>query len=141
MSRPELRSVELVGATWWWTCAQFPSAYMAQSMYQALMRKIPRGDLGLYRHGEPGPSEGTFISAVSLKRDEVEHVRRRLLGGVDVELHPQLVEAMITRRARVVVESQRQHPGQSGRLKIKHAGRGAYLDPAGEMHEPGQGQG
>ena len=141
MTRPVVRRhrIAAAGATWYVVTASYPTDKMGKDAYDRIMRRIPRGELGIYRHGLPEDG-GTNVSAVSLDQAETKRVARLLGAGADLELPAELVEAMIFRRARVVAEAAQ--TGQpAGRLKIKHAGRGAFLDPSGRMHERGPGQG
>jgi hypothetical protein len=125
---------------WWWTCASFPSAQKARSAWQRVERKTRSGgDLGLYRHGPEGPRQGTLVTALGLDRAKVERAAKLLSDGVDERLPPDLVEAMVIRRARVVVEAA-QADAAAGRIRIRRPESGAVLDSEGRMHERG-GQG
>lgn len=139
--KPVARAYQLDGATWHYVCARFPTDKIAAGVYAHVMRRTPRGELGIYRHGEPDAG-GVNITAISLNRSEVQRLVGPLAAGagLDEELPAPLVEAMIIRRARVVVEAA--HAGApGGRLKIRHAGAGARLEPDGTMREPGGGVG
>ena len=135
--RPTVRTYQLDGTTWHYVCACYPTDRMGADAYQRLLRKTPRGELGIYRHGVPGEG-GTNVSLVSLNRREIERAARHLAAGADFELPALLVEGMIRRRAQVVVAAANTDQ-PTGRIKIRH-GRGALLDPSGHMHEQG-GQG
>jgi hypothetical protein len=125
-----------VGAIWYVTSAQFPTAYAARRAWELIERRVPRGTLGLYRHG-PEQLHGQIVTVVSLQRAEVERCARLLVGGQDYELDEMTKRALVMRRARVVLAAQGQG---SGRLKIRRPERGARLSPDGDLSEPG-GQG
>ena len=138
--RPRVRIYRYPGVgNWTVVTGRYPSAKMASDAYQLLLRKTPRGELGIYRHGLPEHG-GNQISIVSLSRLEVERAARHLAGAEDVQLPDELVDAMVVRRARVVVEAA-QGGASAGRIKIRHAGAGARLEPDGTMREPGGGVG
>lgn len=140
MTQPVVRGYNMPGGRWHLVTARFTSEGAGADAYQLVMRRIPRGDLGIYRHGPPG-QVGIFISAVSLTRAEVLRVARLLgkRGGADETVPRELAESMFIRRARMVAEHAAAG-GAPGRAKIRHAGRGAVLYPDGTMREPG-GQG
>jgi hypothetical protein len=132
--KPRIRIYRYPGVgNWTVVTARYPSAKMGADAYQRLLRKTPRGELGIYRHGLPEEG-GTQISIVSLNRQEVERAARHLVGAEDVRLPDELVDAMVVRRARIVVEAA-QAGRPAGRIKIRHAGRGARLEPDGSMTE------
>jgi hypothetical protein len=121
--------------TWWWTCARFPTAYMAKVAWERVERKTRGGgELGLYRHGSRA-EVGVLVTALGLNRDAVEAAAHILRDGVDEPLPRDLVESMVMRRARVVTEAAAS--GDSGRLTIRRPeGAGAALDEQGHMHTP-----
>lgn len=134
-ARPEL-------ADWFWTCARYPTALMARAAWERIERKTAGGgELGLYRHG-PSDDPGVLVTAIGLDRSAVERCVRLLRDGVDERLPLELVESMALRRARVALETSRQHPGESGRVKIRRPeAQGVPLDRGGVMRErpPGRG--
>jgi hypothetical protein len=126
---------------WFWTCAAYPSATAARRAWERIERKTRGGgELGLYRHGVPG-REGRLVSAVGLDRAAVERAAKLLSDGVDERLPSELVEAMVIRRARVVVEAAAAYPNRTGRIKIRRPESGARLDQRGVMHDEPGGQG
>jgi hypothetical protein len=132
--KPRIRIYRYPGVgNWTVVTVRYATAKMASDAYQRLLRKTPRGELGIYRHGPPEDG-GTQISIVSLNRQEVERAARHLVGAEDVRLPDELVDAMVVRRARVVVEAA-QSGASAGRIKIRHAGAGARLEPDGTMTE------
>ena len=132
--KPRIRIYRYPGVgNWTVVTGRYPTAKMGSDAYQRLLRKTPRGELGIYRHGPPEDG-GTQISIVSLNRQEVERAARHLVGAEDVRLPDELVDAMVVRRARVVVEAA-QSGASAGRIKIRHAGAGARLEPDGTMTE------
>jgi hypothetical protein len=142
MSPPRVRARRLAptSADWFWCSARYPTAQMARSAWERGERKIAIGSLGIYRHG-PRENIGTVVTAVSLKRDEIERCARLLRDGVDELLDVELLDSMILRRARVVVAETQAHGDVTGRLKIRRPESGAALDHEGVMHErePGRG--
>lgn len=126
-------------ATWWWACARYPNAHMAKAAWGRVERKTREtGDLGLYRHG-PREAIGTLVTVVGLDRDRVERAARLLRDGRDEPLARDLVEAMVLRRARIVVDNADAEPG---RVLIRRPdGAGAVLDERGHMHERPRGEG
>lgn len=124
---------------WFWTCAAYPSALMAKRAWERVERKTKAGgDLGLYRHGPP-ERNGRLVTVLGLERAKVEAAAKLLHDGIDERLPPDLVEAMVLRRAHVVVDAARAQAG-AGRLLIRRPESGAVLDSEGRMHERG-GQG
>jgi hypothetical protein len=124
---------------WYWTCAHYPSALMARRAWERVERKTKRGgELGLYRHGSPD-DPGSCVTALGLDRGAVERAAKLLSDGTDERLPPDLVEAMVVRRARVVVVAA-PPDREAGRILIRRPESGAVLDERGRMHERG-GQG
>lgn len=125
---------------WFWACARYPNARMAKAAWARVERKTRSGgDLGLYRHG-PSTDVGVLVTVVGLDRDKVERAARLMRDGVAEPLSPDLIEAMVLRRAHVVIDAAREH-AEPGRITIRRPeGAGAALDQAGRMHERG-GQG
>jgi hypothetical protein len=139
--RPQTRSYRLGDRQWWLVCAHYASALQARRAWEHVERKVPRGSLGIYRHG-PKDDPGSHVSAVSLEREQVERVGRLLRDGEDVALPDSLAYSLIVRRARVVVEAVREHGDVTGRVKWRRPERGgATLTPTGEMIDPEPGQG
>ena len=138
--RPRRLSPQL--ADWWWCSARYASALMARRAWERVERKLPRGSLGIYRHG-PSDNPGVIVSAVSTKRSEIERVARLLRDGDDERLPVELLDSMIMRRARVVIDETRGGTlDVSGRVKIRRPeDAGAALDRSGVMHEQRPGRG
>jgi hypothetical protein len=119
---------------WWWISARYPTAQMAKAAWERVERRLARGSLGFYRHGTTD-AMGCEVTAVSIKRDEVERCVRLLRDGQDNPLDDELLDSMIVRRARVVVEEVAKHGDVSGRVKTRHPeDAGAVLDRQGVMH-------
>ena len=140
--RPLVRPyTDPAGGQWYVASAHYPTDNLGSAAYQFVMANMARGDLGVFRHGLPG-EEGRNVTAVSPDRAEVLRVSRLLgkRGGADIEHHSGVIERMVMRRARFVVEA-RQRDAKAGRYKIKHPGRGAVLNADGSMSDdiPGQG--
>ena len=139
--RPQARGYRLGDTQWWLVCARYSSALQARRAWERVERKIPRGSLGIYRHG-PKDDPGSHVSAVSLEREQVERVGRLLRDAEDVALPDSLAYSLIVRRARVVVEAVQEHGDVSGRVKIRRPERqGATLTSTGEMIDPEPGRG
>ena len=143
--KPLVRPItDPAGGQWYVVSARYPAEHIAAIAYRYVMAKVTnvRTDLGVYRHGEPDQI-GVLVTAVSTNRIGVQNVARLLdaRGGVDEDLDTRIVIRMIIRRARIVVEA-RDAGAKPGRLKIGHAGRGAWLNPDGSMSDDQpQGQG
>ena len=143
MSAPIVRAWRLEPhlSDWFWVCARYPSATMARGVWERVDRKRKQGAIGVYRHG-PSDDQGTHVTIVGLDRDEVERVGRLLKDGEDVRLADELVRRMCLRRAEVVVEVMRAHPGETGRLTIRRPeDRGDVLGEDGTMRPYRRGQG
>lgn len=141
--RPCVRTIRPghgAGPDWFYVSARYASAKMARDTWERVERRLPRGELGIYRHG-PRAEPGVLVSAVSLNREQIDKAARLLRDGVDEPLPYELAEMLVIRRARVVVEAGASGDLRPRRIKIRHAGEGATLTPEGEMIEPGQGEG
>lgn len=127
--------VPVGGATWHVASALFPSTYAARKAWEQVERKVPKGALGIYRHGPEGELSGRIVTVVSLDRGQVLRCARLLRLGEPYELDELSTQALIARRARVVLE----HRGEpAGRVKWRRPEeRGARLSPEGDMEEPG----
>lgn len=126
---------------WFWACARYPNARMAKAAWSRVERKTREaGDLGLYRHG-PRHEVGVLVTVVGLDRQRVERAARLLRDGRDEPLEHDLIEAMVMRRAHVVVDAARAN-AEAGRLIVRRPeGSGAVLDEQGHMHEQPRGEG
>lgn len=143
MSPPQVRPRRLAPELpdWFWCSARYPSALMARAAWERVERKLPRGSLGIYRHGARD-DPGVLVTAVSLERAEIERCARVLRDGVDERLDDELLDLLIMRRARVVIEAtEGGRRDASGRIKIRRPESGATLDREGVMHEQPPGQG
>ena len=138
-TRPYIVEYPIAGHTWYVVSARFPTAYMATQAWERIERKVPRGSLGIYRHGwEDEP--GVLVSAVSLDAEQVARVAGYLTVGEHEPLPDEFMEAMIARRADVVLQADAEGM-PSGRLKWRRPGTGARLNSDGSMTEPPPGQG
>jgi hypothetical protein len=140
-TRPYVIERRIGDHTWYWTSARFATAYMAKQAWERVERKLPRGSLGIYRHGPARePEVGVLVSAVSLDADQVQKVAGLLTVGTHEPLPDQIVDALIARRADVVMSAAAAGK-DSGRFKWRRPGTGARLTPDGQMieREPGQG--
>lgn len=142
MPQPRVRVRRLAPklTDWYYVSARYPTALMARKAWEKVERRTPRGSLGIYRHG-PTNDPGVLVSAVSLKRDEVDRCARLLRDGLDELLPFELVDSMILRRARIVVAAADESDA-ARRIKIRRPeDRGDVLDQEGFMHQPKPGQG
>lgn len=141
MSAPYVVEQQLGPMTWYVVSGEFPTAYMAKQAWESMESRIPKGTLGIYRHGIQGESEGMIVSAVSLNLDEIRRAMHMLRLAVHYPLGEDERLMLIGRRARVV--SRALQAGRSeGRLKWRRPeGRPAKLDPdtLDMVDRPGQG--
>src|SRR3954470_10248454 len=122
--------------TWHVASALFPSAYAARQAWEHVERKVPKGSLGLYRHGpDQEDMRGRVITVVTLDRSQMLRCARLLREGQDYPLHPDTLRALVARRAKMVLEHGAD--GSSGRVKIRRPERGGRLTREGDMEEPG----
>jgi hypothetical protein len=138
MTKPYVFERRIGDNAWYLASARFPSAYMAKQAWERMERKLPRSSIGIYRHG-PSTDPGILVSVVSLDSDQVARAAQFLTLGEHEPLDPRVQDALIVRRADVVVHAASEGM-QSGRLKWRRPGTGASLNPDGTMTEPG-GQG
>lgn len=141
------------GGRWYVVTVSYPTPLMAKRAWERCERKLDMsvGDagIGLYRltaaeHQLEGPlatgipTGAHAVAAVTRDSQTARKTRRLLNDGIECELRPSFADALITRRARVVLA----HAGETGRLIIRRPqDRGAKVDPFGGMHEhkPGHG--
>jgi hypothetical protein len=133
---------------WYVVGVAYPSALQARRAWGRAERKLDlsQGDqgIGLYRLAPdpavPGPSslvsgkphDAHAVVAITLDEPTARKAERLLRDGDAFEPTPGFADAMIARRARVVLA----HAGETGRLVIRRPeGRGAKLDREGTMHE------
>ena len=139
MDRPQIRRARapVDGPTWWVASARFATAVAARKGWERVAAKVPKGSLGIYRHGPPD-APGTMVSAVSMEEEQLERVVRHLeaTGGKDQRLAREVEAQLIMRRAHVVLAAGAEGLGE-GRLKWRRPERGARLNPDGTMEEPG----
>ena len=145
-----------VGPTRWYLVAvHYRTALIAKGVWERVERELVAGQgdgIGLIRLGPAGPapagSERTASGApadahpgvaITTDPDLAERAAGLLSGGVEWTPTPEFADAMILRRARVVLD----HAGEgAGRVVSRRPeGRGAQLGPDGQMieHEPGRG--
>jgi hypothetical protein len=122
--------------TWYAASALFATPYAARQAWEQVERKVPKGSLGLYRHGPDLPDmQGRVVTVVTMDRSQLLRCVRLLRAGEDYPLDETTLHALVARRARVVL--QYGADGSSGRVKWRRPGRGATLSPEGDMREPG----
>lgn len=139
-----------VGAMRWYVVAvSYPSALQARRAWERAERKLDlrAGDegIGLYRlapdPAAPGPDvlvsgkpvDAHGVVAVTLDEATARKAERILRDGAPWTPEPGFADALIARRARVVLA----HAGETGRVLIRRPeGRGGKLDREGTMHEP-----
>src|SRR5215467_14407483 len=116
--------IDVPGRTLPWHCAchRFDTPDLAYAAFVRVHEAHPDGRLGLgiYRHQRLGlDSEAVLVSVVGLdKRDEVSEAER-ILGGEEIQLHPENWLMLIKRRAEVVLELGKEG-FQPGRYRIVH---------------------
>ena len=139
MTKPYIVERPIAGHTWYVVCGRFATAHMAKQAWERIERKVPRGSLGIYRHGwEDKP--GVLVSGIGLDSDQVARVAGFLTLAEHEPLSDEVMDAMIARRASVVVDAAASgYP--DGRLKWRRPGGGAQLRSDGQMIEPEPGQG
>jgi hypothetical protein len=141
---------EIGGRTWYVEARAYPTAIMAKRAWERAERKLIRGPgeegIGITRLA-PNPAGGLSsglegghaVIVVTLDERMLTKAQRLLSDGRVWEPHPELVDAMIARRARVVVG---QAGSGEGRVVIRRPEqRGAEFNRLGEVFEAGPGQG
>ena len=127
------------GVQWWVVSREFPSELAARGAWAALeaegRRRKGKLSLGVYRHGPPEQGGFRFVTAVGHDAAGIAFADRMLERGDDYDLPIDFAEAMILRRARVVVGLLEEGAGP-GTYAIKRGRRGARLLPDGTMLEP-----
>jgi hypothetical protein len=146
----EVREYPFLGHTWWVLTRIFPTEEKARYAWERLERegrKAGKGTLhlGVTRHAyvEPDGSQGraVLVTAVSHKPEGMAVAERLLAAGEPYELEPVFVEALITRRIRVV-EGLLAEKAPAGAYAIRRPEqRGGHLHPDGTMDEQVGGQG
>lgn len=128
-----IREVQAGELTWYVASAFFATGYAARQAWEQVDAKVPTGSLGLYRHG-PTEHRGQVVTVVASSYREALKAARLLRTGTDYALDEVTLEALIRRRALVVLEYGQQG---AGRVKWRRPdGRGAELRPDGTMVEP-----
>lgn len=118
---------------WYAVSRSYPSERMAREGWELVDQKLKnRGlSLGVYRHGSTD-APGTILTVISLQPEGVEKAERLLSLGEEITLEPEILEALILRRMRVVIEQEGE-----GYLQIRRGlAAGAHLNPDGTMDEP-----
>jgi hypothetical protein len=141
---------DIAGRTWYVECVDYPTSLMAKRAWERTERKLIRGPgedgIGITRLA-PNPAGGTptglgtgyTVVVVTLDEGMMRRAQRLLSDGTVVEPSLALADALIARRARVVLSQE--HTGE-GRLVIRRPeGAGAQFNQLGEVieREPGQG--
>lgn len=134
---------------WYLVAVTYPSAKQAKAAWEEAERKLIRGSdhgIGVMRLLPPGSNPGGMVDsgapegghpviAVTTEFHYVEKIERILRGGVPFEPEPGFADAIVARRARVVLEAAQREAGP-GRVVIRRPeGRGAQMDEHGEMYE------
>lgn len=142
---------------WYVVAVHYPSALQAKRAWERVEHKIHHeaGDqgIGVLRmapdpevlagrrpYTESGaPLDAHGVIAVGMHEPTVKKAERLLRDGTPWTPTENFIDAVVARRAHVVTG----YAGQGrGRLVIRRpTGRGAALDPTGEMHEPEPGKG
>lgn len=146
---------EIAGRTWYVELREYPSALMAKRAWERAERKLIRGPgedgIGVTRlapnpaGGVPTGLSGHAVAVVSLDHSIMLRAQRLLKDGTEFTPAEALSDALIARRARVVVgqvSAVEEIGKQGGRLTIRRPdGRGAEFNRQGEVFEPDSGQG
>lgn len=144
---------DIGGYRWYVETVAYPSALMAKRAWERAERKLLPGKgnegIGVTRLA-PNPAGGASVRAdgaigghavaiVTLDARVLAKAQRLLSDGEEFEPADELVDALIARRARVVVE---QAAAGEGRLVIRRPEqRGAEFNRLGEVFEPPPGRG
>lgn len=128
-------------ARWYIVSAVYPDARLARWAWDEIDRRSrnwSERNAGIYRHGS-AQTQGRVVTAVSMNRRSIVRIAGMLRAGEDHELDERDIDALVARRARVVLE----HAGQGdGRMVVRRPeNRGAQMTDTGEMIEPEPGQG
>jgi hypothetical protein len=133
------------GGLWYLVAVHYPAALMARTAWERAERRLDLRDgdegIGLYRLA-PNPQAGTWASglagdrhaivAVTLHEPTARKAQHVLRDGQSWMPAPDFADAMIYRRAKVVLD----HAGETGRVLIRRPeGRGGSLTPDGDMRE------
>lgn len=141
---------EIAGRTWYIEARAYPTALMAKRAWERAEHKLIRGPgdegIGITRL-RPNPAgglssgleDGHAVIVVTLDEGMLAKAQRLLSDGRSWEPNEALVDAMIARRAKVVLG---QAGTGEGRVIIRRPeGRGAEFNRLGEVFEAGPGQG
>lgn len=141
------------GGRWYVVAVHYPSALQAKRAWERAERKLNMGagdgGIGLMRldpRAGGGPEgrlcDGYPVVGVTLDEAAARKCERVLRDGVTWTPTDGFADAVIARRARVLLDAQRERRGATGRLVIRRPeDRGATLDRRGRMHEPEPGRG
>lgn len=138
------------GGRWFVVAVHYPSALQAKRAWERINAKLDMraGDegIGIVRMSPAGtgspsgaPPDTHAVVGVSLHKPTARKMERLARDGTAWEPLPDFADAVILRRARVVVATD---PARTGRVVIRRPeGRGAQLDQSGVLYEPEGGQG
>lgn len=126
---------------WYIVSAIYATPQLARFAWDEVERRTRNWsdrDSGIYRHGS-SQTQGRVVSAVSMNHRSIVRLAGLLRHGADNVMDDGDIDALIARRARVVLE----HAGQgSGRMIVRRPdNRGAQMTDTGEMIEPDPPQG
>jgi hypothetical protein len=140
---------DVVGHRWYVEVREYPTAIMAKRAWERAERKLIRGPggegIGVTRLA-PNPAgglstglSGHAVAVVTLDEATIAKAQRLLSDGKTCAPTDGLIDALIARRARVVLS---QVGGGEGRLVIRRPEqRGAEFNRLGDVLEPGPGRG
>lgn len=127
-----VRKHEINGVTWYWLCRRFKDADTAKRQFDFLNTEAKKHEgklgLGCYRHG-PSNEQKRYVTCVS-HDEEGMTIADMILGGTNYTLADDVVEALIMRRARIVVDLVEQGAA-SGVHEFHH--EGMQLTRGGEV--------
>lgn len=133
-----VREHQVGPVTIYYSTRRFPHARIAKETWEQVNRRLAGKnlDLGFYRHG-PSTHPGCLVTAISLHKGGVEAADFIMRRGVEVDvlddgdMSVAELEAMIARRARVVMENR----DRAGHMVVRREGDGVKLNRDGSYDE------
>lgn len=114
---------------WFCSCRRFPTSEEARAAWVRVSDSDAKGDLniGVYRHGRIGLDRGTpLVSVVGMEAENVAKAEA-LIGGEEIELHPDSWLQLIKRRVEVVLQLHEEGK-RAGRYVVPHKPGGDRLE-------------